>query len=59
MSVWTWLWIAWGVAFLAIEIPAAVNRRKGDTLSEEIRKLPWVVRALALVLLTAHLLFGL
>lgn len=56
MSVWTWAWIAWGIAFLAIEIPAARNRRRGDTLSEHIWRLPWLVRFAALGLLSAHLL---
>lgn len=35
-SIWTLLWLLWLAGFLAIEIPAALNRRDGDTLSEHI-----------------------
>ena len=31
------LWIAWIVAFFAIELPALFNKKEGDTLSEVIR----------------------
>lgn len=36
MDWWTVGWIIWGVAFFALEIPAALNKRKDDTLSEHI-----------------------
>lgn len=32
----TWLWIAWIVAFFALEVPALLNKREGDTLSEHL-----------------------
>ena len=32
-----WLWLAWVAAFFALEIPAVLNARKGDTLSEQFR----------------------
>lgn len=31
------LWVAWIVAFFAIEVPALFNKKKGDTLSEVVR----------------------
>jgi len=34
--IWTLLWLAWVLVFLAIEIPALVNRTKGDTFSEHV-----------------------
>jgi hypothetical protein len=34
MSVWTLLWVAWGLAFAVIEGLALFNSRAGDTLSE-------------------------
>ena len=37
MTVWTWLWIAWGLAFAVIEGAAIANDKKGDTLSEHVR----------------------
>lgn len=36
MSYFTIAWLLWGVYFLAVEIPALLNDRKGDTLSEHI-----------------------
>lgn len=36
--IWTVLWIAWGLGFFAIEIPALRNDVKGDTLSEHLRR---------------------
>ncbi|HEY9418212.1 MAG TPA: hypothetical protein VIQ30_25915, partial [Pseudonocardia sp.] len=36
MSVFTWLWIGWGVAFCVVEGVALVNSRGGDTLSEHV-----------------------
>lgn len=36
MSKWTRLWLAWLGMFLFIEIPAAVNKQSGDTLSEHV-----------------------
>lgn len=38
MSLFTWLWVAWGVAFAVIEGVALFNDRQGDTLSEHFRK---------------------
>jgi hypothetical protein len=67
MSIWTWLWIAWGVAFFAIEIPAWLRSRTG-TLSDTIRGWArvrggqWTWRRWALlaflVWLLGHLAFG-
>lgn len=37
MSVFTWLWIAWGAAFAVIEYIALFNDAKDDTLSEHFR----------------------
>jgi hypothetical protein len=34
--IWTIVWCAWFLAFLAIELPAATNKVKRDTLSEHI-----------------------
>lgn len=34
MSVWTWLWVAWGLMFAVIEGVALFNSTRGDTLSE-------------------------
>lgn len=31
------LWAAWVAAFFALEIPAVLNAKKGDTLSEQFR----------------------
>lgn len=36
MNVFTWLWLAVGVAALTIEAVALVNSRSGDTLSEHV-----------------------
>lgn len=36
MTRWRWAWVAWGVVFFAIEIPASLNRVNGDTLSEQV-----------------------
>lgn len=36
MSVFTWLWIGWGLAFAVIEGVALANSRAGDTLSEHV-----------------------
>ena len=37
-DTYTWLWIAWLVAFLGIEGAALINKDKGDTLSEHVWK---------------------
>jgi hypothetical protein len=37
--MWPYIWIAWTVAFAAAEGIALANRRDGDTLSENIRRL--------------------
>jgi len=36
LSFYTIAWIGWGVYFLAVEIPALLNDKKGDTLSEHL-----------------------
>jgi hypothetical protein len=38
VSLWTaaWLGLGWLLVFLLIEIPAVLNQREGDTLSEHI-----------------------
>lgn len=36
MSLYTVGWIVWIVYFLALEIPAVVNSRNNDTLSEQL-----------------------
>lgn len=38
MTIWTALWIAWGLAFALIEGVALANDTPGDTLSEHLRK---------------------
>ncbi len=36
MTGWTAAWIAWLLAFFAIEIPALLDHRRGNTLSEHV-----------------------
>lgn len=36
MSGWTIAWLLWIAAFFAIELPALLNKQRGDTLSEHI-----------------------
>ncbi len=56
ISVWTVLWLLWICAFLGIEIPAALNKTTGDTLSENMwnwfsvgqRKRWWKIRLVVL-----------
>jgi len=38
-SVFTWLWVAWALAFGVIEGEALINRVSDDTLSEKLRDL--------------------
>ncbi|MEX1655529.1 hypothetical protein ABZ960_20470 [Streptomyces pseudovenezuelae] len=38
MTVWSWLWVGWLGAFVAIEGKALFNKTKGDTLSEHVWK---------------------
>lgn len=38
MSVWTWAWLAWIAAFLAIEGLALADKDREDTLSEHVWK---------------------
>jgi len=33
---YTWLWIAWALAFIGIEWSALANDKRGDTLSERV-----------------------
>jgi hypothetical protein len=37
VTVWGWLWLAWGLLFAVIEAVAVVNDKRGDTLSEHLR----------------------
>jgi len=60
---WRWLWIGWLVAFLLVEIPAAIRKAKLDTLSETVWawfRGPWrrLVLAAFMVALTCHFVFG-
>ena len=67
---WTTAWILWIVMFFSIEVPALINRRMGDTLSEHIWKWfsmkdksdQWRIRRFCLLSglmwLVAHLLSG-
>lgn len=36
MSGWTVAWILWLAMFAVIELPALLNKQRGDTLSETI-----------------------
>jgi hypothetical protein len=36
VSVWTWLWLGWGLYFLVVEGMALFNAKPGDTLSEHV-----------------------
>jgi hypothetical protein len=36
MNGWTVAWILWLAMFAVIELPAILNRDKGDTLSEHV-----------------------
>lgn len=38
MSIWTWLWVGWVVAFIIVEWAAIKNDTPDDTLSEHLRK---------------------
>ena len=38
MSVWTALWVLWGLMFAAVEGVAIFNDQRHDTLSEHFRK---------------------
>ena len=61
---WRWLWLAWLVAFLATEIPAALRERGASvrTLSRHVWRYfrGWRRAPLAafLVVLSAHFLVG-
>lgn len=37
-ETYTWLWIAWLLAFIGIEAAALINKDKGDTISEHVWK---------------------
>lgn len=37
-DTYTWLWVAWLLAFIGIEGAALINKDKGDTLSEHVWK---------------------
>jgi hypothetical protein len=65
-SRWTWAWLGWLAAFLAVEIPAAIREKRlgsgAMTLSRHVwfwfrgwRR--WILAAF-LIALFAHLVFG-
>ena len=60
---WSLLWLGWLLAFLFVELPAAILPAKGDTLSEHVRRWfrgPWrrCILAAFMVALTCHFGFG-
>jgi hypothetical protein len=62
-SKWALAWVLWLVAFLAVEVPAALRKAKLDTLSEHVSKL-WFPRiwqrsvlAVFMLTLTSHFVF--
>lgn len=66
---WVWVWLAALAAVVSLELYAVVDRRSGDTLSENVQLLslaknPWVrwpTRVVVLALcawLGVHLSFG-
>ena len=38
MTIWTWLWIIWLLAFIVIETITIIRKDRGDTLSEHVWK---------------------
>jgi len=63
LGKWEWAWLAWLVAFLAVEIPAALRKAKLDTLSEHVSHV-WFPRAwergvlaVFMLTLTSHFVF--
>lgn len=72
MSIYVLFWCAWGLAFLVVEGIGLLNRRDGDTLSEQFwrafhvydrRPTPVVIGARVLLglfglWLTVHMTFG-
>lgn len=72
MNGWVLWWCAWGLAFLVAEGAALLNKRDGDTLSEQFwrafkvydsRPTPLVVAGRVIlglfgVWLTIHMVFG-
>jgi hypothetical protein len=36
--IWTVLWLLWGLIFAVVEGAALANDKKGDTLSEHLRR---------------------
>jgi hypothetical protein len=70
MEGWTTAWLLWIGMFLAIEVPAILNKRPGDTLSEHAwrwfsvqgKATGWRARRFVLLAflawLSAHLLTG-
>jgi hypothetical protein len=67
---WRLAWVAWLVAFLLVEIPAAIRKAANDTLSENAwdwfgvkRRVPYgnarrAALGLFLAVLWGHLVFG-
>jgi hypothetical protein len=70
MDPFTMLWIFWIAMFFAIEVPAILNKRRGDTLSEHVwrwfavtdKPAGWQLRRFILLTflawLTVHFLTG-
>ena len=59
-TAWSWAWLAWLVAFLAVEVPAALRKGRLDTFSENVwewfgTKAKKGILAVFLLTLAAHL----
>lgn len=46
MSIWGWFWLGWALYGLMVEIPAVLNDKRGDTLSEHLKWLLCIGRPL-------------
>lgn len=67
---WLIAWVAWLVAFLAVEVPAAIRKGKDDTLSENVwdwfgikspkpyRGMRRSILAIFMLTLSGHFVFG-
>lgn len=63
LTRYTWAWLGWIMMFFVIEVPAIRDKRKGDTLTEHVRrwgsigfkKKGWRARRLALLAFMAWL----
>lgn len=70
LTIYTWLWLAWGLVFLLIEGRALTNKQADDTLSEHVWKwftvrgknARWTFQrfflAAFMVWLSGHFIFG-